>query len=62
MVNKHMFAGVESAGGEACVNKANKRVGVPSVAKKAGRILATQGSRKVKIIEYCFDVHVTLLP
>jgi hypothetical protein len=61
MVNKHMFAGVMIARGEACVNTANKRVGVPSVAKKAARILATRESRKVNIVEYCFDVHVTLL-
>lgn len=57
MVNNHMFAGVKSARGEACVNTANKRVGVPIVEKKVDRILVTQESRKVNIIE----CHVTLL-
>ena len=52
-----MFAGVKSAKGEACVNTANKRVGVPIVEKKVDRILVTQESRKVNIIE----CHVTLL-
>jgi hypothetical protein len=61
MVNKHMFAGVKSARGGACVNTSNKRVGVTIVAKKVDTILATQESRKVNIIERYFEFHVTLL-